>query len=91
MEKNTLYNIYVCRVCLFTQLCLILCDPIDCSLPGPSVSGISQARVLEWVAIYIVWCVSHSGVSNSLPRDGGAWWAAVYGVAQSQTRLTEVT
>ena len=22
------------------------------------------------------------------PRDGGAWWAAVYGVAQSQTRLT---
>ena len=50
MEKNTLYNIYVCHVRLFTQLCLILCDPIDCSLPGPSVSGISQARVLEWVA-----------------------------------------
>ena len=28
-----------------------LCDPIDCSLPGFSVHGISQARVLEWVAI----------------------------------------
>ena len=26
-------------------------DPMDCSLPGPSVHGIFQARVLEWVAI----------------------------------------
>ena len=29
----------------------ILCDPIDCSLPGSSVHGIFQARVLEWIAI----------------------------------------
>ena len=28
-----------------------LCDPMDCSPPGPSVQGISQARILEWVAI----------------------------------------
>ena len=28
-----------------------LCDPTDCSLPGSSVLGISQARILEWVAI----------------------------------------
>ena len=34
-----------------TQLCLTLCDPTDCSLPGSSVHGIFQARVLEWVAI----------------------------------------
>ena len=27
------------------------CDPIDCSLPGSSVHGISQARILEWVAV----------------------------------------
>ena len=33
-----------------TQLCPTLCDPIDCSLPGSSVHGIFQARVLEWVA-----------------------------------------
>ena len=33
------------------QLCLILCNPMDCSPPGSSVHGISQARVLEWVAI----------------------------------------
>ena len=34
------------------QLCLILYDPIDGSLPGSSVSGILQARILEWVAIF---------------------------------------
>ena len=34
-----------------TQLCPTLRDPIDCSLPGSSVHGIFQARVLEWGAI----------------------------------------
>ena len=33
------------------QSCLTLSDPIDCSLPGSSVHGIFQARVLEWGAI----------------------------------------
>ena len=33
------------------QLCLTLCNPMECSLPGSSVHGISQARILEWVAI----------------------------------------
>ena len=32
------------------QLCLTLCDPMDFSLPGSSIHGIFQARVLEWVA-----------------------------------------
>ena len=31
--------------------CPTLSDPMDCSLPGSSVHGIFQARVLEWVAI----------------------------------------
>ena len=34
-----------------TQSCPTLHDPMDCSLPGSSVNGIFQARVLEWVAI----------------------------------------
>ena len=34
-----------------TQWCLTLHDPMDCSLPGSSVNGIFQARVLEWSAI----------------------------------------
>ena len=33
------------------QSCLMLHDPMDCSLPGSSDHGIFQARVLEWVAI----------------------------------------
>ena len=32
------------------HLCLTLCDPMDCSLPGSSVHGILQARILEWIA-----------------------------------------
>ena len=35
----------------FAQSCPTLCDPIDCSLPGFSVHGIFQARVLDWFAI----------------------------------------
>ena len=34
-----------------TQSCLTLSDPMNCSLPGSSVHGIFQARVLEWGAI----------------------------------------
>ena len=33
------------------KLCLTLWDPADCGQPGSSVHGISQARILEWVAI----------------------------------------
>ena len=33
------------------QLCPTLCHPLDCSPPGSSVHGISQARILEWVAM----------------------------------------
>ena len=35
------------------QLQLTLCDCMDCSLPGSSVHGNFQARILEWVAIYL--------------------------------------
>ena len=37
--------------CLVTELCLTLCNPMDCSPPGSSVHWVSQARILEWVAI----------------------------------------
>ena len=39
------------------------CDPMDCSLPGSSVYGILQARILEWVAM-------PSSRGSSSPRDG---------------------
>ena len=38
-----------------SQSCPTLSDPMNCSLPGSSVHGIFQARVLEWVAIAFTW------------------------------------
>ena len=46
---------------LVTKSCLTLCDPMDCSSPGSSVHGISQARIVEWVAI---------SSSRDLPNPG---------------------
>ena len=53
---------YTLYYVLVAQLCLTLCDPMDCSSPGSSVHGILQARILEWVA------VSFSRESSQ-PRD----------------------
>ena len=44
------------------QSCLTLSDPMDCSLPGSSVHGIFQARVMEWCAI-ATWTTA---LSNSM-------------------------
>ena len=41
----------IVAVVLVAQLCPTFCDPMDYSLPGSSVRGILQARILEWVAI----------------------------------------
>ena len=49
-------------LCLVAQLCPSLCDPMDCILPGSSVHGILQARILEWVAILF-------SRGSSQPRD----------------------
>ena len=45
------------------QWCLTLCDLMRCSLPGSSVHGILQARILEWIAIPF-------SRGSSQPRDG---------------------
>ena len=47
---------------LAAQLCLTLCDPVDCSPPGSSVHGMLWARILEWVAM-------PSSRGSSRPRD----------------------
>ena len=63
-----------------TQSCLTLCDRMNCSLPGSSVHGISQARTLEWVAISFSnagkWKVKVKPLSRArlLPTP----WAAAY-------------
>ena len=47
----TVFQNNVVAVVLVTQSCPTLCDSEDDSLPGSSVHGILQARILEWVAI----------------------------------------
>ena len=55
---------------LVAQLCLTLCDPMDCSLPGSFVHGILQAKILAWVAIPFP-------RASSQPRD----WSQVSHIA----------
>ena len=55
--------------------CLTLRDPMDCSLPGSSVHGIFQARVLEWGAIAVS-IIHHEKdvnpvICNSMDKSGG--------------------
>ena len=47
---KTITVVYVLAL-LVAQSCLTLSDPMDCSLPGSSIHGTFQARVLEWGAI----------------------------------------
>ena len=51
------------------QSCLILCDPMDGSLPGSPIPGILQARTLEWVAISFS-NVLEAGVRHSAHGKG---------------------
>ena len=45
------YLFYMCMCAKLLQSCLTLCDPMDCSPPGPNVHGVFQARILKWVAM----------------------------------------
>ena len=49
-------------MCFIAQSCQTHCNPINCSLPGSSVDGILQARILEWVSM-------PSSRGSSQPRD----------------------
>ena len=55
---------------LVSKSCPTLCNTMDCSPPGSSVQGISQVRLLEWVAISF-------SRGSFLPRD----WTQVSGIA----------
>ena len=79
--------------CAIAQLCLTLCNPVNCSLPGSSVPEVFHARILEWVAI--------SFSSGSSPRRGwsrisciGRWilyhcttWEALMRLSENQANL----
>ena len=52
----------------------LICDPIDCNLPGSSVHGISQARILQWVTISLT---RVSRYSSTMTR-AITFWATSY-------------
>ena len=56
--------------CSDAKSCSILCDPVDYSLPGSSVHGILQARILEWVAISSPGDLPNPGIE---PRSPALW------------------
>ena len=63
---------------LVAQSCPTLCNLVDCSLPGYSVCGIFQVRILEWVAIsfssiFTTMC-QIDGTGNSVPCHDLEGW-----------------
>ena len=54
---------------LVAQSCLTLCDPMDCGLPGSSVYGILQARILGWVAIPFSKNLRDPGIEPGSPQQ----------------------
>ena len=72
LSFKILFRLYPpCGVCSVAQSCPALCDPMDSSPPGSSVHGISQARILEWVAISF-------SRGSSQPR-GRTWVSCIAG------------
>ena len=55
-----------------TQSCLTPSDPTDCSLPGSSVDGIFQARVLEWGAIAFSKLLYDLAINQKFPKEAEA-------------------
>ena len=51
------------------QLCPTLSDPMGCSLPGSSIHGIFQARVLEWGAIAFTYTNTQVGLGPTVVVD----------------------
>ena len=68
------------------------------SLVGCSPWGSEESDTTKWLHFHFSFSCIGEGNGNPLqcsclenPRDGRAWWAAVYGVAQSQTRLKRLS
>ena len=79
-------------LCLGAQSCPTLCHPMDCSPAGSSVHGVSQAGILEWAAIFLLWAIFLALRSNSyllsllhwqadsLPLELPAWPNRIFGI-----------
>ena len=59
--------ILVCLSAQSLQSCPTLCNPMDCNLPGFSVHGILQARILKWVAMLSSRDIPNPGIKLGSP------------------------
>ena len=70
-----------------TELCPTLCKPMDCCLPGSSVHGISQARILEWVAISFSRDLPDQGMEPGTPALEGSFFTTEPSEKPSEDRV----
>ena len=98
-KMNEIWYMHLFIHCyLVIQSCPTLCNPMDCSPPGSSVCGISQARILEWVAIPFSSGSSqqelnlHFLQADSLPlshhRSGAKMFSSTEGTIKKRPELT---
>ena len=70
------------------QSCQTLCNPMNCSLPGTSVHGILQARILEWVAISFSRGSSQPRARTQVSCIVGRWFT-VWATREAPKRVEE--
>ena len=74
-----MHHLEYCCCCCSTSHCVqLFCSPMDCSLPGSSVLGIFQARILEWVATSFC-------RGSSWPRDRNCIFCTGMGILYHDT------
>ena len=74
--NGTAFHMFVLflHCCLISKSCPTLYDPMDCSPPGSSVHGISQARVLKWVALPSPRALPDLGIKPMSPAQAGRFF-----------------
>ena len=95
VHNSTIYN---CQDIETTPVLLTGKSHGQRSLVGCSPWDRTESDMTEWLHFHFSLACIGGGNGNPLqcsclenPRDGGAWWAAVYGVAQSRTRLKRLS
>ena len=72
---HSIHGIVCVCVCVWvTQLCPTLCNTMECSSPGSSIHEITQARILEWVAIPFSRGSSQPRDQTQVSRIGGKFF-----------------
>ena len=84
---KSIINLAAAAAAKSLQYCPTLSDPMDCSLPGSSIHGIFQARVLEWGAF----AFSKLGVSGDCKDHSTKSLRSQEGVPQKKPRATTKT